>query len=88
LYFWICRSANDRAVGWFATLPATNQLTVRTTDGHEWSFGPDRRDLSAVVTGPAADLLRWLAGRGPISTINVDAEPAVAEQLHAFIGSI
>jgi uncharacterized protein (TIGR03083 family) len=69
-------------------LPTACQLTVRTTDEHEWSFGPDRHDLSAVVTGTAADLLRWLAGRGPISTLNIDAEPAVAEQLHAFIGNI
>lgn len=69
-------------------LPTDCKLTVRTTDGHEWSFGPDRRDLRAVVTGPAADLIRWLAGRGPISTLNVEAEPAVAEQLYAFTGSI
>jgi hypothetical protein len=69
-------------------LPTASQLTVRTTDGHEWVFGPDRRDLSAVITGPAADIIRWLAGRGPISTLNVEAEPAVADQLHAFIGSI
>jgi uncharacterized protein (TIGR03083 family) len=69
-------------------LPTASQLTVRTTDGHEWSFGPDRRNPRAVVTGTAADLLRWLAGRGPISTLNVEAEPAVADQLRAFIGSI
>src|ERR1700722_16216168 len=69
-------------------LPTASQLTVRTTDGHEWSFGPDRRDFSAVITGTAADLLRWLAGRGPISTLTVEAEPAVADQLRAFIGSI
>jgi len=69
-------------------LPTASQLTIRTTDGHEWTFGPDRRNPRAVVTGTAADLLRWLAGRGPISTLNVEAEPAVADQLRAFIGSI
>jgi uncharacterized protein (TIGR03083 family) len=69
-------------------LPTTSQLTVRTIGGHEWSFGPDRRDMSAEVSGPAADLIRWLSGRGPISTLNVEAAPVVAAQLHAFIGSI
>jgi uncharacterized protein (TIGR03083 family) len=69
-------------------LPNTGRLIVRTTDGHEWTFGPDSGGLSAVLTGPAADLIRWLAGRGPISALNVEAVPTVVDQLHAFVGNI
>jgi hypothetical protein len=69
-------------------LPTVGRLIIRTTDHHEWAFEPDSGGSSAVLTGPTADLIRWLAGRGPISALNVDAEPAVADQLHAFVGNI
>jgi uncharacterized protein (TIGR03083 family) len=68
-------------------LPAASRLIVRTTDGYEWRFGPNGGP-SAVLAGSAADLIRWLAGRGPISTLDVEADPAVADQLHAFVGNI
>jgi uncharacterized protein (TIGR03083 family) len=68
-------------------LPAAGRLIVRTTDGYEWAFGPNRGP-SAVLAGCAADLIRWLAGRGPISALDVEAEPAVTDQLHAFVGNI
>jgi hypothetical protein len=68
-------------------LPAASRLIVRTTDGHEWTSGPDGAP-GAVLAGPAADLIRWLAGRGPISALDVEADPAVADQLHAFVGKI
>ncbi|MCZ0732396.1 maleylpyruvate isomerase family mycothiol-dependent enzyme [Mycolicibacterium iranicum] len=42
-----------------------SRLIIRTR-GHEWTFGPDIGGPSAVVlSGPAADLIRWLSGRGP-----------------------
>jgi uncharacterized protein (TIGR03083 family) len=68
-------------------LPAASRLIVRATDGHEWTFGPNGGP-TAVLAGPAADLIRWLAGRGPISALDVEADPAVADQLHAFVGNI
>lgn len=69
-------------------LPSAGRLIVRTTDGHQWAFGPKSDSQSAVLTGSAADLIRWLAGRGPISTLNVEAEPAMVSQLDAFVGNI
>jgi uncharacterized protein (TIGR03083 family) len=69
-------------------LPST-RLTVRTTQGHEWTFGPDVDGPCAVVlSGPAADLIRWLSGRGPLTALDVEATPAVVEQLQAFVGTI
>lgn len=68
-------------------LPST-RLTIRTTHGHEWAFGPDIRGPSAVLSGRAADLIRWLAGRGPLTALDVKATPAVVEQLQAFVGTI
>lgn len=47
-------------------LPST-RLIIRTTHGHEWAFGPDVGGSSAVLSGRAADLIRWLAGRGPLT---------------------
>jgi len=65
----------------------TARLIVRTTDCHEWAFGPDSA-RRAVLTGPAADLVRWLAGRRPLSALKIEAEPDVADQLRAFVGKI
>jgi uncharacterized protein (TIGR03083 family) len=63
------------------------RLIVRTPDNHECAFGGgDGRP--AVLTGPAADLVRWLAGRHPFTALNIEAEGAVAGQLHAFVGKI
>lgn len=69
-------------------LLSAGRLTVRTTDGHQWTFGPHSDSPSAELTGSAADLIRWLAGRGPISALNVEADAAIADQLDAFVGSI
>lgn len=68
-------------------LPA--QIIVRTNQGYEWTFGT-RGDGTgtAVLTGPPADLIRWLAGRGPFSALDVEATPAAVEQLEAFAGTI
>ena len=67
-------------------LPAA-RLVVRTTDNHEWTFGSDMRP-AAVLTGPTADLVRWLAGRLPVTALNVEAEGTIAEQLRVFVGTI
>jgi uncharacterized protein (TIGR03083 family) len=63
------------------------RLVVRTTDSHEWTFGPDLGP-SAVLTGPAADLVRWLTGRRTSSKLDIAAEATVADQLRAFVGKI
>jgi uncharacterized protein (TIGR03083 family) len=65
----------------------TARLIVRTTDNHEWVFGSDTGPR-AVVTGPATDLVRWLACRRPFAALNIEAEAAVADQLRAFVGRI
>jgi hypothetical protein len=65
----------------------TARLIVRTTDNREWAFGRGS-GRPAVLTGPADDLIRWLAGRRPSTTLNVEAEAAVASQLRAFAGKI
>ena len=76
-------------VRYHATRLPSARLIVRTTNGHQWTFGPDVSNLCAVVlSGPTADLIRWLAGRGPLMALNVEAAPAVVEQLRAFAGSI
>ena len=69
-------------------LPRT-RLTLRTTQGHEWTFGPDDGGHNAVVlSGPAAGLIRWLSGRGPLTALDVEATPDVVQQLQAFVGTI
>jgi len=69
-------------------LPTTG-LIVRTTDGHEWTFGADSGGASAaVLSGQATDLIRWLSGRGPLTALGIEAKPAIAEQLQAFVGTI
>lgn len=69
-------------------LPTTG-LIIRTTDGHQSTFGPDIGCPSAaVLSGRAADLIRWLAGRGPLTALGIEAMPPVAEQLQAFVGTI
>lgn len=72
-----------------ATHLPSARFVVRTTNGHQWTFGPDVSDLGVVVlSGPTADLIRWLAGRGSLTALNVEAAPAVVDQLHAFAGTI
>ncbi|WP_167858050.1 maleylpyruvate isomerase family mycothiol-dependent enzyme [Mycobacterium sp. DL99] len=69
-------------------LPST-RLIIRTTHGHEWTFGPDIGDSAAVVlSGSATYLIRWLSGRGSLTALDVEATPAVVAQLQAFVGSI
>ncbi|MBN9635065.1 MAG: maleylpyruvate isomerase family mycothiol-dependent enzyme [Actinobacteria bacterium] len=69
-------------------LPTTG-LIIRTSDGHQWTLGPDVGGPSAVVlSGRPTDLIRWLSGRGPLTTLGVEAKPAAAEQLQAFVGTI
>lgn len=64
------------------------RLIVRTTDDYEWRFGPDNAP-SAVLCGPAADLVRWLAGRRPGGSLSVDADNVVvADLMRAFVGRI
>ena len=65
----------------------TARLIVRTTDNHEFAFGPNAGSR-AVLTGPAGDLFRWLAGRRPLTAPNIEAEAAVTDQLRAFAGKI
>lgn len=63
------------------------RLIVRTTDSHEFAFGPVAGP-AAVLTAPAADLVRWLAGRPPLTAPNIEAPPAISDRLHAFAGRI
>lgn len=65
----------------------TVRLVLRTTDNREWTFGPDTGPV-VIVGAPAADLVRWLAGRHPQSTVNIQADTALAAQIHAFAGRI
>lgn len=68
-------------------LPST-RLIIRTTHGHDWTFGTDIGGPSAVLSGSATHLIRWLSGRGPLTALDVEATPAVVEQLQAFVGTI
>lgn len=68
---------------------ASARFVVRTTDGHQWTFGPDGGDPGTVeLSGSTADLVRWLAGRAPLSVLDVKGAPAVVDQLNAFTGTI
>jgi uncharacterized protein (TIGR03083 family) len=64
------------------------RLIVHTTDSRaNFASGPVAGP-TAVLTGPAADLIRWLAGRRPVTAPNIEAPPAIIDQLHAFAGRI
>ncbi|MBW0012267.1 maleylpyruvate isomerase family mycothiol-dependent enzyme [Mycobacterium sp.] len=63
------------------------RLVLRTTENHELEFGP-ATDPAALVSAPTADLVRWLAGRNPHNIVNIQAETALAAQIHAFAGRI
>jgi hypothetical protein len=63
----------------------TVRLIVRTTGNNEFVFGPNTGPI-AVLTGSAADLVRWLAGRHQLTTPNIEAQPAITDQLRAFVG--
>lgn len=65
----------------------TARLVLRATDNREWTFGPDTGPV-AIVSAPAGDLVRWLAGRKPQTTLNIQADTALAAQIHAFAGRI
>lgn len=69
-------------------LPSSGRLSVRTTDGHHWEFGPQCDIQYAEIAGTAANLIRWLAGRGPISALTVQAEAGTVDQLQTFVGNI
>jgi hypothetical protein len=60
---------------------------LRTNENQEWSFGAADRPI-AVLTGSAADVVRWLAGRRPMSVLDVEADGNVADELRAFVGKI
>jgi uncharacterized protein (TIGR03083 family) len=70
-----------------ATRLPTARLIVRTTDDNQFTFGPTVGP-TAVLTGPAGDLVRWLAGRRPQTAPNIEAQPAIIDQPHAFAGRI
>jgi uncharacterized protein (TIGR03083 family) len=63
------------------------QIIVRTTNNYEWCFGPERGP-AAAVSGPAPDLVRWLAGRQPQAPPNIDGDERIADELRAFVGRI
>lgn len=63
------------------------RLIVRTADNREFAFGPVAGP-TAVLTAPAADLVRWLAGRSALTAPNIEAPPAIIHQLHAFAGKV
>jgi hypothetical protein len=63
------------------------RLLLRTPDDHERAFGADAGS-TAILTGSAADLVRWLAGRCPSAPLDIDADEEVARELRAFVGQI
>ena len=66
-----------------------DQIIVRTNQGHQWTFGPQvDSSHAAVIAGAPADFIRWLSGRGPLGALDIEATPAVIEQLEAFAGTI
>lgn len=65
----------------------TAQLVIRTTENCEWVFGPEGGPR-AELTGHTADFVRWRAGRQPMGALTINAEAAVAAELHRFVGTI
>ncbi|MCV7170430.1 maleylpyruvate isomerase family mycothiol-dependent enzyme [Mycobacterium manitobense] len=63
------------------------RIMLRTNENQEWSFGAADQPI-AVLTGSAADMVRWLAGRRPMSVLDVEAAADVADELRAFLGEI
>lgn len=64
------------------------RLIVRTTDDYEWRCGPDNAP-SAVLCGPAEDVVRWLAGRRSAGSLSIDADDVVVgDLLRTFVGRI
>jgi uncharacterized protein (TIGR03083 family) len=63
------------------------QLIVRTPDNHEWRFGSHDAP-TAVISGPATELVRWLAGRRSPVSLHIDADDVIADQLRTFVGRI
>ena len=63
------------------------RVTVRTLADFEWSIGQDAGER-ACVTGDSGDLVRWLAGRPPMTTLSIEAKATTAEQLRRFVGLI
>ena len=69
-------------------LPAGVRVTVRTSDGnHTWSVGP-KSGPEVTLDGPAADLVRWLAGRRPLAEIRMAGPDAKVRALRAFAGRV
>ncbi|HYB35425.1 MAG TPA: hypothetical protein VEF72_06350, partial [Mycobacterium sp.] len=69
-------------------LPAGVRVTVRTSDGnHTWSVGP-KSGPEVTLDGPAADLVRWLAGRRPLAEIGMAGPDAKVRALRAFAGRV
>lgn len=63
------------------------RLVLRTTSNREWAFGPDTGPV-AMVSASTTDLVRWLDGRRPFTTLSIQADTAIAAQIHAFTGRV
>lgn len=58
-------------------LPHGHRVTLTATDNDDsWTFGEGR---PVTVTGPAADLAAWLAGRHPSTPLTGDPIPPLSE---------
>lgn len=69
-------------------LPAGVALAVSTDDGrHQWSFGSPT-GARVTVTGADGDLVRWLAGRVPLTRIAVEGDEERLPAVRGFPGRI
>jgi uncharacterized protein (TIGR03083 family) len=71
-----------------ARLPVDVCLTVGACDGdHEWAFGPGAGP-QVGVRGPAGDLVRWLAGRAPLTDLAMTGPASQVQAVRTFVGRI
>lgn len=69
-------------------LPADVRLIIRTSGGpQEWAFGP-KGAAQVAVCGPLADLVRWLAGRDPITPLAMTGPNGALQAVRVFAGRV
>jgi uncharacterized protein (TIGR03085 family) len=69
-------------------LPADVCVAIETSDGrHQWAFGPQDR-ARVDVCGSVADLVRWLAGRAPLTRLAMTGPDDRLRAVRAFTGRV
>lgn len=69
-------------------LPADVRLTVATgAAGQQWTLGPDA-GAAVLAHGSAGDLVRWLAGRVPLTRLALDGQTDAVRAVRAFPGHV